>query len=198
MGHQTVRKTCKHTLRPKPEQERMLERTAMLRRQVKSAAVEERREAWRMHGVSLTFPLAKARGCSGNAHGHPSRSLLKGLPGPAWSGHGIARRAMRNTAGSSAASRVQDGLLRFPTGTADRGEPQERPTRSDIGTAQVSDSALLPHWRDHGHRTGSALSPGLSPPGSSPGSARQRRRSATCLTTLPYDGFALRLPQGSA
>ena len=49
-----LRKTLKYKLKPTPEQERLLERTLMLCRHVYNAAVGERREAWRMRGVSVT------------------------------------------------------------------------------------------------------------------------------------------------
>src|SRR6478752_5414847 len=55
MAEQTVRKSFKYKLKPKPEQERMLDRTLMLCRHIYNAAVGERREAWRMHGVSVTY-----------------------------------------------------------------------------------------------------------------------------------------------
>jgi len=50
-----VCKTFKYKLKPKPEQERMLDRILMLCRHIYNAAVGERREAWRMHGVSVTY-----------------------------------------------------------------------------------------------------------------------------------------------
>ena len=53
MDPQAVRKTYKYKLKPRPEQERSLERTLMLCRHVYNAAIGERREAWRMRGVSL-------------------------------------------------------------------------------------------------------------------------------------------------
>jgi putative transposase len=52
---QGIRKTFKYRLKPSPEQERLLERTLMLCRQVYNAAVGERREAWRMRAVSVTY-----------------------------------------------------------------------------------------------------------------------------------------------
>jgi hypothetical protein len=45
---------------PTPEQERVLDRTRMLYRHVYNAAVEERREAWRMCGVSVGYYQQKA------------------------------------------------------------------------------------------------------------------------------------------
>jgi putative transposase len=53
MGQQTVRKTFKYTLKPTAEQERMLDRTLMLRRPVYTAAVGARRDAWQTCGVSV-------------------------------------------------------------------------------------------------------------------------------------------------
>jgi putative transposase len=60
MAEQTVRKTFKFNLKPTPQQERMLDRTLMLCRQVYSAAIEERREAWRKCGVSVGYYQHKA------------------------------------------------------------------------------------------------------------------------------------------
>ena len=50
-----VRKTYQYKLKPTPQQERTLERTLMLCRHVYNAAIGERREAWRMRGVSITY-----------------------------------------------------------------------------------------------------------------------------------------------
>jgi putative transposase len=55
MEQQSLHKTFKYRLKPTPDQERLLERTLMLCRQVYNAAVEERREAWRQRGVSVTY-----------------------------------------------------------------------------------------------------------------------------------------------
>src|SRR5262245_61910331 len=55
MEQQSVRKTYKYKLKPTPEQERALERTLMLCRHIYDAAVEERREAWRLRGISVTY-----------------------------------------------------------------------------------------------------------------------------------------------
>jgi putative transposase len=60
MEQQSVRKTFKYRLKPTPDQERLLERTLMLCRHVYNAAVEERREAWRQSGVSVTYYQQKA------------------------------------------------------------------------------------------------------------------------------------------
>jgi putative transposase len=60
MDEQTVRKTYKYKLKPSPEQERALERTLMLCRHVYNAALGERREAWRMCGVSVSYYQQKA------------------------------------------------------------------------------------------------------------------------------------------
>jgi putative transposase len=56
----TVRKTFKYKLMPTPEQERLFDRTLMLCRHVYNAAIGERREAWRMRGVSVTYYQQKA------------------------------------------------------------------------------------------------------------------------------------------
>jgi hypothetical protein len=75
-----------------------------------------------MTGAMLTLPMATARGCSGHAHGHPSRARLTGLPGPGGTVRRIARRArLYNNSGSSAAPLVPDAFRLFPTGTAYRG-----------------------------------------------------------------------------
>ena len=55
MEQQSIRKTYTYRLTPTPDQERQLERTLMLCRHVYNAAVEERREAWRQRGVSVTY-----------------------------------------------------------------------------------------------------------------------------------------------
>ncbi len=60
MEQHGLRKTFKYKLKPTPEQERLLERTLMLCRHVYNAAVGERREAWRMRGVSVTSYQQKA------------------------------------------------------------------------------------------------------------------------------------------
>ena len=60
MEQQSIRKTYKYKLKPTPEQERMLERVLMLCRHVYNAAIGERREAWRMRGVTVTYYQQKA------------------------------------------------------------------------------------------------------------------------------------------
>jgi putative transposase len=60
MERQSVHKTYKYKLKPTPEQERMLERTLILCRHVYNAAVGERREAWRLRGVSVSYYQQKA------------------------------------------------------------------------------------------------------------------------------------------
>src|SRR5689334_22119580 len=60
MEQQTVSKTYKYKLKPTPEQERLLDRTLMLCRHVYNAAIGERREAWRLRGVSVTYHQQKA------------------------------------------------------------------------------------------------------------------------------------------
>src|SRR5260221_12664287 len=57
---QTVRKTFKYKLKPTLTQACLLDRTLMLCRHVYNAAVGERREAWRMCGVSVTYYQQKA------------------------------------------------------------------------------------------------------------------------------------------
>jgi putative transposase len=60
MAEQMVCKTYKYKLTPTPQQERDLGRVLMLCRYVYNAAVEERREAWRMCGVSVNYYQQKA------------------------------------------------------------------------------------------------------------------------------------------
>jgi putative transposase len=60
MGEQTTRKSYKYKLRPTSEQVRMLERTLMLCRHVYNAAIGERREAWRLRGVTVNYYQQKA------------------------------------------------------------------------------------------------------------------------------------------
>src|SRR5690349_13686899 len=60
MEEQSVRKTYQYKLKPTCEQERQLERTLLLCRHVYNAAVGERREAWRLRGVSVTYYQQKA------------------------------------------------------------------------------------------------------------------------------------------
>ena len=60
MEQQGVHKTYKYKLKPTPEQERKLEHVLMLCRHVYNAAIGERREAWRMRGVSITYYQQKA------------------------------------------------------------------------------------------------------------------------------------------
>src|SRR5215472_6627509 len=60
MEQQTVSKTYKYKLKPTPEQERLLDRTLMLSRHVYNAALGERREAWRMRGITVTYHQQKA------------------------------------------------------------------------------------------------------------------------------------------
>src|SRR5260370_33324642 len=56
----TVRKTVKYKLRPTPKQAHGLDRALMLCRHVYNAAMGERREAWRMCGVAITYYQQKA------------------------------------------------------------------------------------------------------------------------------------------
>src|SRR6476660_138190 len=60
MDQETVRKTLKYKLKPTPEQERIRGRVLMLCRHVYNAAIGERREAWRMRGVSITHYQQRA------------------------------------------------------------------------------------------------------------------------------------------
>jgi putative transposase len=60
MEQQGPRKTYKYKLKPTPVQERLLERTLILCRHVYNAAVGERKEAWRMRGVTISYYQQKA------------------------------------------------------------------------------------------------------------------------------------------
>jgi len=60
MECQHLRKTYKYKLKPTTEQERLLERTLTLCRDIYNAAVGERREAWRRQGTSITYYQQKA------------------------------------------------------------------------------------------------------------------------------------------
>src|SRR5215468_11139810 len=55
-----VGSTYKYKRKPSPQQEEELERVLMLCRHIYNAAVSERREAWRMRGVSVTYYQQKA------------------------------------------------------------------------------------------------------------------------------------------
>jgi putative transposase len=55
MKEQNIRKTYKYKLKPTAEQVRALERTLTLCRHIYNAAFGERREAWRMRGISVTY-----------------------------------------------------------------------------------------------------------------------------------------------
>jgi putative transposase len=57
---QCVHKTYRYKVNPTPTQARLLERTLMLCRRVYNAAVDERREAWRLRGVTVTYYEQKA------------------------------------------------------------------------------------------------------------------------------------------
>jgi putative transposase len=60
MDEQTTRKTYKYRLKLTPEQDQMLDRVLMLCRHIYNAPIGERREAWRMRGVSVTYYQQKA------------------------------------------------------------------------------------------------------------------------------------------
>jgi putative transposase len=60
MAEITVRKTFKYKLQLTLEQEHVLDRTLMLCRHLYNAAVEERREAWRMCRITVTYYQQKA------------------------------------------------------------------------------------------------------------------------------------------
>ncbi|HEV8191837.1 MAG TPA: transposase [Ktedonobacterales bacterium] len=60
MLQQRIHKTYKYKLKPTPEQACMLERTVLLCRYVYNAAVGERREAWRLRAISVTYYQQKA------------------------------------------------------------------------------------------------------------------------------------------
>ena len=56
----SVRKAYKYKLKPSPQQEWELERVLVLCRHLYNAAVGERRETWRMRGVTVTYYQQKA------------------------------------------------------------------------------------------------------------------------------------------
>jgi putative transposase len=60
MDEQCIRKTYKYKLKPTLKQEHELDRTLMLCRHVYNAAIGERREAWRMRGISVSYYQQKA------------------------------------------------------------------------------------------------------------------------------------------
>jgi putative transposase len=60
VSEQTARKTFKYKLKPTADQERMLDRALMLCRRVYNAAIGERREAWRLRGISVNYYQQKA------------------------------------------------------------------------------------------------------------------------------------------
>jgi putative transposase len=60
MEQQSARKTYQYKLKPTAEQELALDTTLMLCRQIYNAAIGERRAAWRMRGVSVTYSQQKA------------------------------------------------------------------------------------------------------------------------------------------
>jgi hypothetical protein len=60
MEAQTLHKTYQHKLNRTPESERALDRALLLCRHVYNAAIGERREAWWMRGVSVTYYQQKA------------------------------------------------------------------------------------------------------------------------------------------
>ena len=55
-----TRRSYKYKLTPTPEQERQLDRALVLCRHVYKAAIGERREAWRLRGVSVNYYQQKA------------------------------------------------------------------------------------------------------------------------------------------
>ncbi|HEX6122445.1 MAG TPA: helix-turn-helix domain-containing protein [Ktedonobacterales bacterium] len=59
-AEQMGRKTFKYQLLPSSEQARALDRALMLCRHVYNAALGERRDAWRMRAVSVTYYQQKA------------------------------------------------------------------------------------------------------------------------------------------
>ncbi len=60
MSDTSLHKSYKYKLKPTPDQERMLERTLTLCRHVYNAALGDRREAWRLRGVSVNYYQQKA------------------------------------------------------------------------------------------------------------------------------------------
>jgi putative transposase len=60
MEQPSIRKTYTYKLKPSSEQARLLGRMLTLCHQVYNAAIDERREAWRMRGVSVSYYQQKA------------------------------------------------------------------------------------------------------------------------------------------
>jgi putative transposase len=60
MEQQRICKTYKYKLKPTSQQERLLERTLMLCRHIYNAAIGERREAWHLRRVTVTYYQQKA------------------------------------------------------------------------------------------------------------------------------------------
>src|SRR5258708_20271944 len=61
MEQQRVRKTYKYKLSPTPAQEQALEFVVRRCRELYNAALQERRDAWRKCGVSVTFAMQSAQ-----------------------------------------------------------------------------------------------------------------------------------------
>src|SRR5258708_27391242 len=57
----TVRKTCKYKLSPTPAQAAACETVLWRCRELYNAALQERRDAWRKCGVSVTFAMQSAQ-----------------------------------------------------------------------------------------------------------------------------------------
>jgi putative transposase len=60
MEHQSLHRTYKYKLKPNSEQERLLEYTLAFCRLVYNSAVGERKEAWRLRGVTVSYYQQKA------------------------------------------------------------------------------------------------------------------------------------------
>jgi putative transposase len=60
MERQSIRKTYRYKFKPTLEQERELKRVLTLCRHVDNATIGERREAWRMRGVTVASYQQKA------------------------------------------------------------------------------------------------------------------------------------------
>jgi putative transposase len=60
MERQSIHKTYQYNLKPTPEQAQVFDRMLMLCRHIYNAAIGERREAYRMHGIAISYCQQKA------------------------------------------------------------------------------------------------------------------------------------------
>ncbi|HET8907364.1 MAG TPA: helix-turn-helix domain-containing protein, partial [Ktedonobacterales bacterium] len=60
MHEQSIHKTYQYKLKPTSEQELLLDRVLMLCRHIYNAAIGERRDAYHLRGISVTYYQQKA------------------------------------------------------------------------------------------------------------------------------------------